>query len=402
MAFTGVFEQVGSAVNFGQTGAQVFPRCLIWDGVDLIMWDRLLYERLGRLNRTTGVVTFFASQNLLLDDLFVNGLASDGTDLWILHSRSGVNTLYRGNTSGGTPFEVATLSIAGNPTSLGIRGMVWDGTQMWAKVDANFGSGAIHFLATLNLTTGLLTRVGTADDFGITLTTDSTALAWDGEDLYTALDAKLCILDRTTGVASFVDEDIVDFGLDADNNGCAGLEVVGINLYMTTFDGGILVRAIRGPVVSVGEITTERPTDAITENTFTIAYTKADDADAEPTAAIVVTPSGNASAFSVSTPTSGSLTLTRDPMLSSTNQTFAASEVTVTLTFADGSTDDLQLRFAEAVFVQPPDAPVIQGFVQANGRVRLTWNIPALNNSVPYGFYDYADWAGDCYIYYCF
>ena len=136
----------------------------------------------------------------------------------------------------------------------------------------------------------------------------------------------------------------------------------------------------------VAQITTPRPTDAITANTFTIAYTKADAADAEPTAAIVVTPSGNMSAFSVSTPASGSLVLTRDPMLSETNTEFTASEITVTLTFADGSTDDLQLRFAEAVFVQPPDAPVIQGFVQANGRVRLTWNIPALNHSVLTGF----------------
>ena len=393
MAFTGEFERIGTADSFDWDDIPDIVnislwQSLAWDGTSLFMFFRarlagnVTIAFLSTLDRTTGVVTRVGtSENFGVSEDRFGALAWNGTELYAVLDSIGHKLYTIDRTTSVATFVADITPAVADPDFRNIEAMAWDGTTMFAL---ETGTDALY---TLDLSTGFATRVGSAVDFGLPAGSfEQEGLAWDGSDLYGVHNLPsslryLTTIDRTTGVATIVDASVVNFGLDFNFN-MEGIEWDGTDLFVidrgTNTSTG-LYRAI--PLVPVSGITTERPADAITENTFTIAYTKEDPADAEPTAAIVVAPSGNMSAFSVSTPASGSLTLTRDPMISATNPTFTASEVTVTLTFADGTTDELQLRFASVVYMAEPDAPVLMAIALASGRVRLEWNIPALNGS---------------------
>ena len=78
-------------------------------------------------------------------------------------------------------------------------GLAWDGTNLYMVEQIN------DALYTLDRTTGVATRVGSATRFGVNETTPQ-GLAWDGTNLYmvgSSTDA-LYTLDRTTGVATRV------------------------------------------------------------------------------------------------------------------------------------------------------------------------------------------------------
>ena len=86
------------------------------------------------------------------------------------------------------------------------RGLAWDGTTMYML------GGATFALYTLNRTTGVATRVGSANQFGVSnLNRSPYDLAWDGTTMYMVGNNRLYTINRTTGVATLV---ATMFGVD--------------------------------------------------------------------------------------------------------------------------------------------------------------------------------------------
>ena len=467
---SGRFEAVGEMNVFGET--EGLPTGLAWDGFRLYMVGTLL-DRLYVVDQETGQILDSGVPGFGVGEWNPAGLAFDGTNLWMLgHWNNALYTVDRIT-------SIATLVATYEDMGLTDRfptGIAWDGQSLYVitssierrlwRLDSEFNAirvghaldfgadetnpqgftsdldslfmvGATRDLVyEIDKTTGVATPITTlVQDFDIPEGAP-TAIAWAGNTYY-MVGIFAVVLSRAVLLESFITTEspvtpvdantfTIEYtkALDTDAEPTAAI-VVDPSGNMANFsvstpaDGSLTLS--RDPMLSVtnlvfiassvtvslvfadggtddivvnfaqadyqqGRITTLRPTNPITQNTFNIRYEKVSPNDAEPTAAIVVDPTGNMSNFSVSTPSQGLLVLTRDPMLSATNIEFDASEVTVTLTFADGLTDDLDLRFARALFVATPEPPTLIASPLASGAVRLSWVVGDLNNSVLVGF----------------
>ena len=117
--------------------------------------------------------------------------------------------------------------------------LTWDGTNLY-MLDLG-----LRFLTTVDRDTGVATRVGSATRFGLSSSETLSAIAWDGSTLYAGgtglsrfrrAEARLYTLDRTTGRATRVGS-VANMGFNlADYLVPLGLEWDGTNLYVSLFD----------------------------------------------------------------------------------------------------------------------------------------------------------------------
>ena len=197
--YTGRAIRIGSARQFGRFVTHVSG--MAWNGTTLFMTDA--NGPLLTLNRTTGV----ASPANRSGSFIFNGEAREITDLvW-----DGNRLLTVGGFSGYF-FELdpttSVLTRIGTEIITGVGSLAYDGSTIFA---------AHNFLTTINKNTGVQTRIGNADAFGVGEGL-MFGLEWDGEKLVgvgTASDA-FYEINRTTGVATRIGS-ISDFGTRENN-----------------------------------------------------------------------------------------------------------------------------------------------------------------------------------------
>ena len=120
-----------------------------------------------------------------------NGLAWDGDTLFLNLTRA--DQLHSLNRTTGIATRIGSARFAE-------RSIAWDGTNLYAVFD---------YLTTVNRRTAEVTRVGSATTYGLRNFDTITSLAWDGTNLYTAIFTTdnvwaLYTINRTTGVATRV------------------------------------------------------------------------------------------------------------------------------------------------------------------------------------------------------
>ena len=210
---TGAATRVGSAVDFDASVNR--PLAMTWDGTSLVMFvaDFSASTFIGirynsfRLDHTTGMATLVQDAEFSSDILDISGLAWDGTDLWGIDGQtsSGSNRLYKVNIVEATRFDIQAAGFG-----IGLRrprGIAWDGTNMYLVAQKGDVGGVADFgLFTVDRDGGVASAVDVdVDNFGLSQSAPS-GLAWDGTNLYMndLFSDALYTLDRDTGLATRV------------------------------------------------------------------------------------------------------------------------------------------------------------------------------------------------------
>lgn len=112
--------------------------------------------------------------------------------------------------------------------------------------------GIINTLYTIDLTDGIATRVGSANQWGVSESSPRD-LAWDGETLFMVGAKALYTVDRMTGIATRVG-DATNFGISGRSLSPAGLTWDGSSLFMVSRDSLYTVDRTTGVATRVGEL----------------------------------------------------------------------------------------------------------------------------------------------------
>ena len=186
---TGVATKVANRPGFGVR--EYNPGGMAWDGTNLYMagTNEILYT----VNFETGLATRVGRDSL---NRPINGMVWDGTNLLSVSDENNViRALDRttgGYQSGGPAYQVPSGSL-GSPSSL-----AWDGATLYAT---QYGTSAA--LYTVDIAGRRVSKVGTAIQFGAGIRSPQ-GLTWDGTTLLmvdTVIDA-LFSVDRNTGIAT--------------------------------------------------------------------------------------------------------------------------------------------------------------------------------------------------------
>ena len=168
---TGIATLVGSAANFGLSGTTIEGRGLSWDGTNLFMVATDDDSGLYTLDRTTGVGTRIG------DLRWAAGFSIDSSPVAIEWNGS---VMYYLSNDWDRLFLVdrttGALTSVGNATEFGIdergpQAMAWDGETMFMT------GTSLDALLSLDLVTGRGTRIGTADDYDVS-ERFATGMAW--------------------------------------------------------------------------------------------------------------------------------------------------------------------------------------------------------------------------------
>ena len=168
---TGIATRVGTATNFGSSGSTITGYGLAWDGTNLVMVARDDDAGLYTIDRTTGVATRIG------DLRWAAGFQTDSRPVAIEWNGS---VMYHLSGDFDRLFIVdrttGALTVVGNATDFGIdergpQSMAWDGETMFMT------GTSLDTLLSLDLLTGRATRIGTADDYDVS-ERFATGLAW--------------------------------------------------------------------------------------------------------------------------------------------------------------------------------------------------------------------------------
>ena len=158
---TGIATRVGSATNFGVSGSTIEGRGLAWDGTNLFMVATDDDSGLYTMDRTTGIATRIG------DLRWQAGFQTDGSPVAIEWNGS---VMYHLSNDFDRLFIIerttGALTSVGNATDFGIdergpQAMAWDGETMFMAGTSN------DALLSLDLLTGRGTQIGSADDFEV-------------------------------------------------------------------------------------------------------------------------------------------------------------------------------------------------------------------------------------------
>ena len=247
---TGVATRVGSASAFGVN--ELRPFGLAWDGKQMYMTG-LDFKSLYKLQilPPTGVRSLIFGTRLWT-------ARPTRTAINLVEHKGQVYSLDLGNNylqtvdmSNGALKRVGTADNFGASSRRVGRGLASDGTNLYMLellTDA---------LYTLNTTTGVATRVGTATNFGISLTTQQ-LLCWHNDTLYMTttqfqsqgVGSALYTLNTTTGVATRVGS-ATNWGLGATDVLMQGLGSRGGNLYGITETNLYVINTTDGTATEV-------------------------------------------------------------------------------------------------------------------------------------------------------
>ena len=178
-------------------------------------------HHLVSINKATGVATR-VSNNTLGVGVYGGSLAWDGVNLFTANVEPAA--LYTVDRTTGVATRVGSARNFGVNIAAS-AGLAWDGTNLLLTAENRVASPSFHALYTVDRTTSVATRVGTE------VLDSSKALAWDGSTLFMLDNGRdaLFTVDRTTGVETRVGA-ATRFG--ADLRYPSGLAWDGANLFM--------------------------------------------------------------------------------------------------------------------------------------------------------------------------
>lgn len=222
-SFTGAFERVGNVENYGVPGIIVSD--FAWDGTTLFAsaWNPQFISRLYTIDRETGEATRVGTlDGYGVNENNVDALGWDGTNLYMISRGSNLYTLSR---------TTGQATLVGDTGRNDITGMAWDGSTMYVC--------SLDSLYVMDLSDGSLTLVGPFGE-GISFVQ---SIAWDGIELLgvNEFPRLLLSIDIATGMATRVG-DVANFGITEFHP--TALEWDGIELLLAGESTGYLSRAI--------------------------------------------------------------------------------------------------------------------------------------------------------------
>ena len=240
---TGIATKVGTATNFGITEGQLLPGGLTSHNDQLYMVGALratggvVNRALYTIDSATGIATRVGTAaNFGVSENAPTGLASHGGRLYMVGRSNHI--LYTIDPATGIATRVGTATDFGI-SGIDLQGLASHGGKLYAAEfhtvfdSITFTSTYFGALYTINVATGVATKVGSALRYGASLI-DANALASHGGSLYmtgsfASFQDALYTVDATTGIATRVGT-ATNFGVNEINP--LGLASQGGSLYM--------------------------------------------------------------------------------------------------------------------------------------------------------------------------